>query len=141
MKKAFLVLAIAMALPIASFAQTATPVAPVSAVTSVTASQPAATAYAVTASPSKAESKLEGIVNSIPGSLPAWLLGLLGILAELGMRFFPTKDPKSMFIVAGNLFNLLGSGFMKISNLIDGIVQNIQPAAVASTAPENKKVA
>ena len=146
MKKVFLVLAIAMALPLASFAQSATPVAPVNASAPV-AAQPASPALVVAASPapSKVESKLDGIVNSIPGSLPAWILALIGILVELGMRFFPTKDPKSMFIVAGNLCHLLGSGFMKISQLIDGIVQNLTPVApsavASSTAPDDKKAA
>jgi hypothetical protein len=131
MKKVFLALAIALVLPVASFAQSA---APVASPAPVAASAPAATASpAVQASPASPAvvTDIQNVVNKIPSSLPAWILAALAILGELCMRFFPTKDPKSLFIVAGNVCGLLGSGFMKISQLLDSVVQNLSSPTAA----------
>jgi hypothetical protein len=149
MKKAFLFVAIALALPMASFAQDTAGAAsaPIAVSSPAQVIAPVAVAPAVV-QPSKVETTVSKVVSEIPSSLPAWLLAILAIGAELFMRLFPTKDPKSMFIVAGNLCGLLGSGFMKISMLLDAVVQNLTPkaatpapTAVASTDSDKGKAA
>ena len=131
MKTWILALSLLIAVPLFAHADSAAPaaaqassVAPVQSGVPVVVSAPA---------PSKAVSTIGNIVNAIPVALPAWILALLGILVELAMRFFPTKDPRSIFILIANVFGLIGSGFMKISSLLDSIVQNLKsdPASKA----------
>lgn len=69
-----------------------------------------------------------GHVNSIiPSSLSGWVLGLIAFVVELLMRIVPTAQPRSLFILVANFFNLIGSIFTKISVLLDSVVQNLSP--------------
>jgi hypothetical protein len=68
-------------------------------------------------------------VDKIPAALPAWVLAVLAFLTEVGLRFYPTVQPKSLLIYAASLIGLLGAGFVKISNLLDQVIQNIKDPA------------
>lgn len=68
-------------------------------------------------------------VDQIPSAFPAWMIAILAAVAELCLRIFPTVQPKSIFIYAGSVCALLGAGLMKISGLIDQIVQNLKDPA------------
>lgn len=126
MKKMLLALSFALALAVPSFVQADASPIPVASPMAAMAS-PGTPAAGIPVTKASVQDKLTSAVNAIPSELPGWLLAILAVLAELTMRFFPTKDPKSLFIVAGNLFGLVGSGLMKISKLLDSIVQNLQP--------------
>ncbi len=69
---------------------------------------------------------LSGAVDKIPLSVPAWLLGVIAFLVEISMRFFPTVQPRSLFLLGAKAFELLGLGFTKISGLLDQIVQKLK---------------
>lgn len=73
--------------------------------------------------------KVSQAIDKIPVALPAWALAVLAFLTELGLRFYPTIKPKSLLIYAASLIGLLGAGFMKISSLLDQVIQNIKDPA------------
>ena len=75
-------------------------------------------------------STISSAVDKIPTAIPAWILAVIAFVVELAMRFWPTVQPRSLFIFAGQLFAVIGAGFKKISDLLDLVVQNLQdPAA------------
>lgn len=93
----------------------------------------AAVEVAPVASPSPAPDKIQGAVQSvenavskIPSSVPAWLLGILAFLVEICLRFYPTMKPKSLFLSLSIIFKAVGDGLIKISNLLDIIVQKLK---------------
>ena len=67
--------------------------------------------------------------SAIPLQLSAGILGGLIFAIELIMRFFPTAEPRSLFLLASKVFGLVGSIFTKISGLFDQVVQNLKPKA------------
>ena len=103
--------------------------APAAAPAVVAAPAAPSVAAPVVAAPAepKAVSTIENLVSKIPASLPIWVLSVLAFLVELIMRFWPTIQPRSLFILAGKIFGLVGEGFVKISKLLDSVVQNLKP--------------
>lgn len=70
------------------------------------------------------------VVDKIPTSIPAWILAVIAFMVEMCMRFWPTVKPRSIFIFIGTMVGIVGAGFIKISGLLDLIVQNIkEPSA------------
>jgi len=62
---------------------------------------------------------ISSIVNKIPSVLPGWVVILIGFLTTLALRFWPTANPQSLELYAGQLLSLLGSGLIKISQILD----------------------
>lgn len=76
--------------------------------------------------PAPVVQSVSSVVDKIPSSMPAWVLAIVAFLVELAMRFWPTIQPRSVFIMVGQLFGVIGLGFQKISSLLDQVVQNIK---------------
>lgn len=52
-----------------------------------------------------------------------WAVMILGGIVDLVMRFVKTKEPRSLLILIGAAFNLIGSIFLKLSQMLDGVLQ------------------
>lgn len=66
------------------------------------------------------------VVDKIPTALSAGVLAMIAIIIELGLRFFPTARPKSLFLMLAQVTGYIGVGFTKISNILDSIVQRLK---------------
>ena len=104
----------------AVFAQDAQPVA--------TAAAPAvaATAQPVLDGAQKAVDTLKAVDAKVPVSLPATALAVIAFISEVGLRIYPTAKPKSLFLLVAAALGLVGSIFTKLSQFLDGIVQNLK---------------
>ncbi len=69
---------------------------------------------------------VQGAVDKIPAAIPSAILLVITFIIEMLMRFLPTSKPRSIFLLASAMFNLVGTGFLKISTLLDQLVQNIK---------------
>lgn len=70
--------------------------------------------------------QVSAAVDKIPLTLPSWFFVLLAFVVDLIMRAWPSVKPRSIFILIGQVFGLIGDGFKKISSLLDLIVQNLK---------------
>jgi hypothetical protein len=70
--------------------------------------------------------QVKAVVDSIPLALPAGILAIVTILMDILMRVVPTAKPRSIFSFLGVLFNLIGNGLLKLSGILDQIVQNLK---------------
>lgn len=52
-----------------------------------------------------------------------WAIPVLTLVADVVMRVFKTKDPKSVFYVIAKALNILAGIFTKIAVMLDGVVQ------------------
>jgi hypothetical protein len=92
----------------------------------VAVSQPADVQVASPATSSGSVAVIQSIVDKIPESMPGYLLAMFVFLIEMMMRLWPTIKPRSLLILVGNLVGLLGTGFIRISKLLDMLVQNLR---------------
>lgn len=82
--------------------------------------------------PSPSLSMVSNLVAKIPSALPSWVIAVIAFLVELGLRFYPTAQPKSLLLYAASMLGLLGAGLSKLSGILDNVVQNIAPASPPS---------
>ena len=87
--------------------------------------QPVAQAPVVAAQ-TAAVAALQGVDSKIPAAIPAWILAVVGGVAEVGLRVYPTAKPKSLLLAISAGLALLGSIFGKLSGLADMLVQNVK---------------
>jgi hypothetical protein len=78
----------------------------------------------------KAVAVLKDVESKIPVSIPAWILGSIAAVAEVGARLYPTAKPKSLLLLIALGFNLIGSIFSKASGLLDSVAQNVKDPEV-----------
>lgn len=64
--------------------------------------------------------------DKVPAAIPGAVLTVIIFVIEMSMRLFPTVKPRSLFIMIGKLFGLVGSLFLKLSALLDTLVQNLK---------------
>ncbi len=64
--------------------------------------------------------------DKVPAAIPGAVLTCIIFAIEMCMRLFPTVKPRSLFIMVGKVFSLIGSLFLKLSNLLDMVVQNLK---------------
>jgi hypothetical protein len=69
---------------------------------------------------------LKKIDEKIPLGMSGWVLMLATFLIELLMRFVPTAQPRSIFLLLALGLNLLASICTKLSSLMDKLGQNIK---------------
>jgi hypothetical protein len=74
----------------------------------------------------KAVAALKDVDSKIPVSIPAWILGSVAAVAEVGLRLYPSAKPKSLLLLIALGFSLIGSIFSKASGLLDSIAQNVK---------------
>lgn len=67
---------------------------------------------------------LDKVSGAIPMDLAGWMLAGITVLMELLMRFIPTSQPRSVFILVSEVLKKLAEIFVKVSNLLDKVVQN-----------------
>lgn len=80
--------------------------------------------------------------DAVPAALPSTVLAIVVFLIEMAMRFLPTSKPRSLFILIGSIFGLLGTIFTKLSGLLDNVVQKLKPDPTETVeSPADKKSA
>ena len=71
-------------------------------------------------------STVSKINEGMPTSVPVIAMFGIGLLAELIMRVWPTKKPKSFLIMISAVLKGVGSICQKASDLVDQVVQNLK---------------
>lgn len=76
---------------------------------------------------------LTQIANKIPGSLPVWVVLILGFVFDLVARKWPTKNPTSLLIVISavlkGVITILGKADKLLNDVIGQNSQNKTPPA------------
>ena len=107
------------------------PAAPFQAVAPVVIAMPVATPtpVVVVTDPSKTAQVIKAAgdaVDKIPNAFPAIIMTILAFFLELCVRIWPTVKPRSLFMTMAAAFGLIGLGCVKISHLLDQVVQNLK---------------
>lgn len=80
----------------------------------------------------KVVAALKDADSKVPVSIPAWILGSIAAVAEVGLRLYPTAKPKSLLLLIAMGFSLVGSIFGKLSGLVDSVAQNVKESPPAA---------
>lgn len=73
-------------------------------------------------SPAPVIQAVNDIADKIPGSLPVWIVSVLGVLFEIVARKIPTVKPVSLLLLVAGVFRGISLIFSKLSNLLDQVI-------------------
>lgn len=69
---------------------------------------------------------LHQVDDKIPSIPPAGFILIAGLILELVVRIKPTAKPASILLAISTVLSLLASIFVKTSNALDSVVQNVK---------------